>query len=64
MTVTYSFMNVPVAPGKAITPSSLIKPLKPSSPILCKSEQEFSFMTPIGDMPNLSRDVVSFGSGH
>lgn len=45
---------------QAITFLRFKKPLKPSSPILCKLEQKLSLMTPVGDMPYLPRDIMSF----
>ena len=49
---------------QTIAPSRLIEPLKPSSAVLGKLQEKFPLMTPMGDMPDVSRNIVSFRSRH
>ena len=49
---------------QTIASSGLIKPLKPSSPVLRKLQEKFPLMTSVGDMPDVSRNIVSFCSCH
>jgi hypothetical protein len=47
-----------------ITPFRFIQPLKPSSAVLCKLEQELSLMTSVGNMLYLAQNAVPFSSRH
>ena len=49
---------------QTIASSGLIKPLKQSSPVLRKLQEKFPLMTSVGDMPDVSRNIVSFRSCH
>ena len=49
---------------QTIAPPGLIEPLKPSSPVLRKLQEKFPLMASVGDMPDVSRNIVSFRSCH
>jgi hypothetical protein len=49
---------------QTIASPGLIEPLKPSPPVLRKLEEKFPLMTSVGDMPDVSRNIVSFCSCH
>ena len=44
---------------QTIAPPGLIEPVKPSSPGLGKLQEKFPLMASVGDMPDVSRHVVS-----
>ena len=49
---------------QAVALFGYIEPLKPSSAVLGIFQEKFPFMTPMGDMPDVSRNIVSFRSRH
>jgi hypothetical protein len=53
-----------VEDSKSVTLSGFIEPMKPAIFIFGKFEQEFSFMAPVGNVPDKSRQIMSFGSSH
>ena len=49
---------------EAITPPSLKKPLEVSAPISGEFQKEFPLVTTVGNMPDISGNVMSVCSGH
>ena len=49
---------------KTETPSRFEKPMNPAMSILLEFQQEFSFVTSLGEVPNLIWNVVSFRTCH